>query len=66
MASGGVASPTDPVGAFGSSDDEIRAIVTEARGRGTYVLAHACGQASIGRDDPSRHDVRNCRTFVMR
>jgi imidazolonepropionase-like amidohydrolase len=41
MASGGVASPTDPVGAWGYSEDELRAVVHEARARGTYVLAHA-------------------------
>ncbi|PLZ02376.1 peptidase M38 [Burkholderia sp. WAC0059] len=41
MASGGVASPTDPVGAFGYSEDEIRAVVAEAEGRDTYVMAHA-------------------------
>ena len=35
MASGGVASPTDPVGAWGYSEDEIRAIVAEARARQT-------------------------------
>lgn len=49
MASGGVASPTDPVGAWGYSEDEIRAIVAEARGRGTYVLAHAYTAAAIER-----------------
>jgi imidazolonepropionase-like amidohydrolase len=49
MASGGVASPTDPVGAFGYSEDEIRAIVAEANGRGTYVLAHAYTAAAIER-----------------
>jgi imidazolonepropionase-like amidohydrolase len=49
MASGGVASPTDPVGAFGYSEDEIRAIVAEAAGRGTYVLAHAYTPAAIAR-----------------
>ncbi|WP_314962432.1 amidohydrolase family protein [Bradyrhizobium cosmicum] len=49
MASGGVASPTDPVGAFGYSEDEIRAIVEEARGRQTYVLAHAYTAAAIAR-----------------
>jgi imidazolonepropionase-like amidohydrolase len=49
MASGGVASPTDPVGAFGYSEDEIRAIVAEAQGRGTYVLAHAYTPAAIAR-----------------
>jgi imidazolonepropionase-like amidohydrolase len=41
MASGGVASPTDPIGAWGYCEDEIRAIVAEARARQTYVLAHA-------------------------
>ena len=49
MASGGVASPTDPVGAFGYSEDEIRAVVAEARGRGTYVMAHAYTPAAIER-----------------
>ncbi|WP_374623068.1 amidohydrolase family protein [Pandoraea sp.] len=49
MASGGVASPTDPVGAWGYSEDEIRAIVAEARGRGTYVLAHAYTAQAIER-----------------
>lgn len=49
MASGGVASPTDPVGAFGYSEDEIRAIVDEASARGTYVLAHAYTAAAIAR-----------------
>ena len=41
MASGGVASPTDPIDALGYSEDEIRAIVAEARHRHTYVMAHA-------------------------
>lgn len=41
MASGGVASPTDPIDALGYSEDEIRAIVAEARARHTYVMAHA-------------------------
>ncbi|HKB55125.1 MAG TPA: amidohydrolase family protein [Ramlibacter sp.] len=49
MASGGVASPTDPVGAFGYSEDEIRAVVEEARGRATYVMAHAYTPAAIER-----------------
>jgi len=49
MASGGVASPTDPVGAFGYSEDEIRAATEEARGRGTYVMAHAYTPAAITR-----------------
>lgn len=41
MASGGVASPTDPIDALGYSVDEIRAIVAEASARHTYVMAHA-------------------------
>ena len=49
MASGGVASPTDPVGAFGYCEDEIRAIVEEASARGTYVLAHAYTASAIAR-----------------
>lgn len=49
MASGGVASPTDPVGAWGYSEDEIRAIVAEAHARGTYVLAHAYTAEAITR-----------------
>lgn len=49
MASGGVASPTDPVGAFGYSEGEIRAIVEEAQARGTYVMAHAYTAAAIAR-----------------
>ena len=49
MASGGVASPTDPVGAFGYSEDEIRAIVAETQGRDTYVMAHAYTAAAIAR-----------------
>lgn len=49
MCSGGVASPTDPVAAFGYSLDEMRAIVDEARARQTYVLAHAYTAEAIAR-----------------
>lgn len=49
MASGGVSSPTDPIGALGYSEDEIRAIVAEARARGTYVMAHAYTPESMQR-----------------
>jgi imidazolonepropionase-like amidohydrolase len=49
MASGGVASPTDPVGAWGFSEDEIRAVVEETRARHTYVLAHAYTAEAISR-----------------
>lgn len=41
MASGGVASPADPIDAYGYSTDELKAIVAEAEGRQTYVMAHA-------------------------
>ncbi|CAG9176732.1 amidohydrolase family protein [Cupriavidus respiraculi] len=41
MASGGVASPTDPIGNTQYSEDEIRAIVAEAEAAQTYVMAHA-------------------------
>lgn len=49
MASGGVASPTDPIGALGYCEDEIRAIVAEARARSSYVLAHAYTAEAIAR-----------------
>lgn len=49
MASGGVASPTDPIAAFGYSEDEIRAIVEEASGRQTYVMAHSYTPEAIER-----------------
>jgi imidazolonepropionase-like amidohydrolase len=40
MASGGVASPTDPLDRCQYSDDEIRAAVEEADRAGSYVAAH--------------------------
>jgi len=49
MASGGVASPTDPIAAYGYSEDEIAAIVAEARGRQTYVMAHSYTAEAIER-----------------
>jgi imidazolonepropionase-like amidohydrolase len=49
MVSGGVASPTDPVGALGFSRDEIAAIVEEAEAAGTYVMAHAYTARAIAR-----------------
>lgn len=49
MSSGGVASPTDPIAAFGYSLEETRAIVDEARARQTYVLAHAYTAEAITR-----------------
>ncbi len=47
MASGGAASPTDPIEATQFTVDELRAAVEEARARNTYVLAHAYHARSI-------------------
>lgn len=49
MASGGVASPTDPIANTQYSEDEIRAIVAEAEAANTYVMAHAYTGRSIAR-----------------
>ncbi len=49
MASGGVASPTDPINSNQFSLEEIRAIVEEAGAANTYVMAHAYTAASIKR-----------------
>ncbi|MBI3373569.1 MAG: amidohydrolase family protein [Betaproteobacteria bacterium] len=49
MASGGVASPNDPIHYLGYSEDEIRAIVEEAGNADTYVMAHAYTARAISR-----------------
>jgi len=49
MASGGVASPNDPLHFLGYSTDEIRAIVEEAGNADTYVMAHAYTGRAIRR-----------------
>jgi imidazolonepropionase-like amidohydrolase len=49
MASGGVASPNDPIGNTGYSMDELRAIVAEADAWETYVMAHAYTPKAIRR-----------------
>jgi len=49
MASGGVASPTDPVWNVQYSADEMRAIVEEAQGWRTYAMAHAYTPEAISR-----------------
>jgi imidazolonepropionase-like amidohydrolase len=49
MASGGVASPTDPIGNFQFSVDEVKAAVEEAHSHQTYVMAHAYTGAAIKR-----------------
>jgi len=56
MASGGVASPTDPIWMNQYREDEIRAIVNEAAERRTYVSAH-CHAAS---------SIRRCVSFGVR
>ena len=49
MASGGVASPSDPVWVLQFSEDEMRAAVEEATAWRTYVLAHAYTPDAIQR-----------------
>jgi imidazolonepropionase-like amidohydrolase len=49
MASGGVASPYDPIWNLQYSNEEMRAIVEEAKGWHTYVLAHAYTPEAISR-----------------
>jgi hypothetical protein len=49
MASGGVASPTDPIGNTQYSEGRIRAIVAEAEAAQTYVMAHAYTGRAIAR-----------------
>ncbi|MEI8402666.1 MAG: amidohydrolase family protein [Alcaligenaceae bacterium] len=49
MASGGVASPNDPIHFLGYSEAEIRAAVEEASNAGTYVMAHAYTPRAISR-----------------
>ncbi|HEV2334491.1 MAG TPA: amidohydrolase family protein [Stellaceae bacterium] len=49
MASGGVASPYDPIWNLQYSNEEMRAIVEEAIGWHTYVLAHAYTPVAISR-----------------
>lgn len=49
MASGGVASPTDPIGNLQYSVDEVKAVVEEAASHQTYVMAHAYTGRAIKR-----------------
>ena len=49
MASGGVASPSDPIWNVQYSGEEMRAIVEEARSWRTYALAHAYTPEAISR-----------------
>ena len=47
--SGGVISPSDPLASSQYTDEEVAAIVHEARAWGTYVAAHAYTATEIGR-----------------
>lgn len=49
MASGGIASPTDPLERCQYSDDEIRAAVDEAARAGSYIATHCHPAAAIRR-----------------
>ena len=49
MSSGGVSSPSDPIGNLQYSEEEIRAIVWEAYSWGTYVMAHVYTPEAIRR-----------------
>ena len=49
MASGGVASPTDPIWNLQYSEEEIRAIVWEAQSWDKYVMAHAYTSEAVSR-----------------
>lgn len=49
MASGGVASPTDPLMSMQMSHEEMRVASDEARDWGTYTLAHAYSPEAITR-----------------
>jgi imidazolonepropionase-like amidohydrolase len=49
MASGGVASPADPVWTLQFAEEEIRAVVAEAASWRTYVMAHAFTPEAISR-----------------
>jgi imidazolonepropionase-like amidohydrolase len=49
MASGGVASPSDPIWNLQYSREEMRAIVEEAESWRTYAMAHAYTPEAIGR-----------------
>lgn len=61
MANGGVASPTDPVNAFGFTPDEIRAAVEECRDAHTYVAAHLYTAEGITRAvECGVHSLEHC------
>ncbi len=49
MASGGIASPSDPIWNLQFSEEEVRAVVWEAKSWRTYVMAHAYTPEAIRR-----------------
>ncbi len=49
MLSGGVASPTDRIDSLQFSDDEVRAVVEEARNANRYVAGHAYTARAVNR-----------------
>ncbi len=80
MASGGVASPYDPVWNLQYSEEEVRAIVEEAHAWHTYVMAHAYTPEAIRRsidfgvrsiehgnliDGPTAEHVAGADAFVV-
>jgi imidazolonepropionase-like amidohydrolase len=61
MANGGVASPNDPIHAFGFSREEILAAVEEAANAGTYVSAHLYTDEAIRRCvECGVHSLEHC------
>src|SRR6218665_951186 len=60
-ASGGCASPTDPIHFFGFSVSELEAIVEEAKMAGTYVSAHVYTDDAIRRCvEAGVHSLEHC------
>jgi imidazolonepropionase-like amidohydrolase len=61
MANGGCASPTDPIHFLGFSNEELLAIVEEARNAGTYVSAHVYTDDGIRRCvEAGVHSLEHC------
>ncbi|MCD7061427.1 metal-dependent hydrolase family protein [Pelagibacterium xiamenense] len=65
MANGGVSSPNDPIDSIQYSDDEIRAMVEEARNANTYVSAHVYHDAAIRRCvELGVHSLEHCNLIT--
>jgi len=80
MASGGVASPSDPIWNLQYSAEEMRAIVEEAAGWRTYAMAHAYTPGAITRavdagvrtiehgnliDEPTARRMKDAGAFLV-